>query len=92
MTTNSKNKNHLNQKSKTILDVRSPIEFQGGHVEGSLNIPLQEIMNKIDQIKKLPKPIILCCASGMRSHQATILLQNQGIDCQNGGSWLDINF
>ena len=75
----------------TIIDVRTPGEFMGGHVAGSINIPLQEIQNRADEIKALSQPIVLCCASGMRSGQATVYLKSLGVDCENGGSWLDIN-
>ncbi|HLP22209.1 MAG TPA: rhodanese-like domain-containing protein [Chitinophagales bacterium] len=76
---------------QTIVDVRTPGEFMGGHVAGSINIPLQEIQSRIDELKALPQPIILCCASGNRSGQATSFLKSQGINCTNGGSWLDVN-
>ena len=79
-----------NQKM-TIIDVRTPGEFMGGHVAGSINIPLQEIQNRKDEIMELAQPIVLCCASGMRSGQATAYLKSLGLDCENGGSWLDVN-
>jgi rhodanese-related sulfurtransferase len=79
-----------NQKM-TIIDVRTPGEFMGGHVAGSINIPLHEIQNRANEIKALSPPIVLCCASGMRSGQATVYLKSLGVDCENGGSWLDIN-
>ena len=75
----------------TIIDVRSPAEFMGGHVANSLNIPLQEIPNKMEEIKTMKQPIILCCASGNRSGQAQHFLKSSGIDCENGGSWMDVN-
>lgn len=75
----------------TVVDVRTPGEFMGGHVAGSINIPLQEIQERLDEIKSLQQPIVLCCASGNRSGQATSFLKQQGIDCSNGGSWLDVN-
>lgn len=77
---------------KHIIDVRTPQEFVGGHVTGSVNIPLQEIPQRIDEIKELTGEIILCCASGNRSGQATMYLRSLGIDCSNGGSWLDVNY
>jgi len=77
---------------KTIIDVRTPGEFMGGNVKGSINIPLQEIQQRIHEIKEMPQPIILCCASGARSGQATWFLKSVGIDCENGGSWLDVNY
>lgn len=79
------------KNNKTIIDVRTPMEFMGGHVTGSINIPLNEIPQRVEEIKKMGSPIILCCASGGRSGQATSFLRNMGIDCTNGGSWLDVN-
>lgn len=75
----------------TIIDVRTPQEYMGGHVNGSINIPLNELPIRIDEIKNMAQPIVLCCASGMRSGQATMFLKQHGIDCMNGGSWLDVN-
>ncbi|MFM2040870.1 MAG: hypothetical protein RLZZ493_1459 [Bacteroidota bacterium] len=76
----------------TIIDVRSRGEFAGGNVAGSINIPLDEIQGKVEEIKAMKQPIVLCCVSGNRSGQATYFLQAQGIDCENGGSWLDVNY
>lgn len=75
------------EKGAVIIDVRSPGEFAGGHIKGSKNIPLNEISSKIDEIKKQNKPVITCCASGMRSSQATSILKQNGIDAINGGGW-----
>lgn len=74
----------------TIVDVRTPAEFAGGHVEGSINFPLQEIPVRVQEIKNLATPIVLCCASGNRSGQATQYLKSHHVDCQNGGSWYDV--
>ena len=78
------------QKTKTIIDVRTPEEYIGGHVAGSINIPLNEIPERVNEIKKMALPVILCCASGNRSGQATAYLRKLGISCENGGSWLDL--
>lgn len=75
------------EKGAVIIDVRSQGEFAGGHIKGAKNIPLNEIGNKINDIKKLNKPVITCCASGMRSSQATSILKQNGIDAINGGGW-----
>lgn len=75
------------EKGAVIIDVRTPGEFQGGHIKGSKNIPLNVISSKINEIKKLGKPVIACCASGMRSGQAASILKNSGIDAMNGGGW-----
>ncbi|MCC6370464.1 MAG: rhodanese-like domain-containing protein [Bacteroidia bacterium] len=74
----------------TIIDVRTPAEFMGGHVAGSINIPLQEVPNRVSEFKNM-KNIVLCCASGGRSGSATMYLKQQGIDCVNAGSWMDVN-
>lgn len=81
----------MNNYKKTIIDVRSPEEFKNGNVAGSINIPLNEIQQRIEEIKKLPYPIILCCASGNRSGQAVAYLNMIGIECENGGRWVSVN-
>ena len=76
----------------TIVDVRTPGEFMGGSVSGAVNIPLSEIPLRIDELKQMKTPLILCCASGNRIGQAQNYLSRQGIDCINGGSWLEVNY
>jgi rhodanese-related sulfurtransferase len=82
-----------NQKT-VIVDVRTPSEFQGGHVADSINIPLQELTARIDEIKNLEaENIVLCCASGNRSGMATSMLNQSGFkNVMNGGSWMDVNY
>ncbi len=82
----------IKEKKGTIVDVRTPGEFMGGNVKGSINIPLQEIQQRMDELNNLKQPLVLCCASGNRSGQATQFLTQQGIECCNGGSWLDVNY
>lgn len=82
----------MNNGKITIVDVRTPGEFMGGHVAGSINIPLNEIPQRVQEIKSMKQPIVLCCASGGRSGQATAFLQQHGVNCENGGSWLDVNY
>lgn len=82
----------IKEKQGTIVDVRTTEEFRGGNVSGSINIPLQEIPNRMDELKNLKQPFVLCCASGNRSGQATQFLMQQGIECCNAGSWLDVNY
>ena len=74
-------------KEAVIIDVRTYEEFAAGHIRNSKNIPLQIIGTKIDEIKKLNKPVIVCCKSGMRSLQANSILKNNGIESMNGGGW-----
>jgi len=80
----------IKEKSGTIVDVRSTLEFRGGSVAGSINIPLQEIQQRLTEIKQLKTPLVLCCASGGRSAMAADFLSAQGIVCINGGSWMNV--
>jgi phage shock protein E len=74
----------------TVIDVRSPEEFAGANVAGSINIPLPELEMHIPELRKMEN-IVLCCASVTRSGIAAITLQNNGIVCKNGGSWFMVN-
>jgi rhodanese-related sulfurtransferase len=76
----------------TIVDVRTPVEFSGGHVANSINVPLQELEEKMSEIESMKQPLILCCASGGRSASAEMFLKRKGIECYNAGSWLSVNY
>ena len=89
-TPNSRIQELLNDGA-VIIDVRSAGEFSGGHVAGSQNVPLQEVAAKLDAIKEIGRPIVLCCASGNRSGQAANFLKAQGVECENGGGWMQVN-
>lgn len=82
----------IKENQGTIVDVRSYGEFMGGNVLDSINIPLDEIPQRIEELKNLKAPLVLCCASGNRSGQAQHFLSQHGIECYNGGSWLDVNY
>ena len=73
-----------------IIDVRSKGEYDGGAIPGSKNIPLQTISSKLNEIKKWNKPIITCCASGMRSGSAASLLKANGVEVMNGGGYMNL--
>ncbi|MEO6405542.1 MAG: rhodanese-like domain-containing protein [Ferruginibacter sp.] len=80
----------LMQKGAQIIDVRTQSEFQSGHIEGSINIPLQNLQNNFSKIKK-DKPVITCCASGMRSASAKSILKSNGLaGVHNGGGWISL--
>jgi phage shock protein E len=80
----------INNAETTIVDVRTPREFVGGHVAGSINIPLSEVVARIDELKSM-QPLVLCCESGGRSGQATNYLLEQGLDVVNGGGWSSLS-
>ena len=73
----------LVKEGAMIIDVRSPAEFNGGHIKGAVNIPLQAIQSSFNKIPK-NKVIITCCASGMRSGSAKSLLKAAGYNVHNG--------
>jgi rhodanese-related sulfurtransferase len=74
-------------KGAVIIDVRTIGEFREGHIKGSKNIPLDTINGKLNEIKKIDKPVMVCCRSGMRSAQAASALKSVGIEVINGGGW-----
>lgn len=77
----------LVQNGAQIIDVRTKDEFQGGHIKGAVNIPLQSLSGQLAKIRK-DKPVITCCASGMRSGAAKSLLTSHGYkQVYNGGGW-----
>jgi len=74
-----------------IIDVRTRNEYASGHVKGSVNIPLNELASHLKKIKK-DKPVITCCASGMRSASAKSTLVSNGFsEVHNGGGWMSLN-
>jgi len=73
-----------------IIDVRTPAEFKSGHIRGAVNIPLQTISSQLGRIKR-DKPVITCCASGMRSASAKSILKSNGFEeVHNGGGWMSL--
>ena len=81
----------IKETNCTIVDVRSHEEFMGGHVANSINIPLQTIPARIEELKGLNAPLVLCCASGMRSASAKSILKSNGFtSVHNGGGWFSL--
>lgn len=73
-----------------VVDVRTKQEYASGHVQGSVNIPLDSLTARMKELPK-DRPIITCCASGMRSGTAKSILQNNGFnEVYNGGSWTSV--
>lgn len=71
-----------------ILDVRSKGEYADGHIKGSINISVDTLNSHLSKLKDKNKPIITCCASGMRSGSAKNILQSNGYtQVYNGGGW-----
>ena len=77
-------------KGAVIVDVRTSEEYKGGHIRGSVNIPLNNLQNHLSKLDK-NKPVITCCASGMRSASAKSVLQSNGFkEVHNGGGWMSL--
>jgi phage shock protein E len=68
-----------------VVDVRSAGEFASGHIPGSVNIPLEELSFRADELES--KMVITCCRSGNRSGMALHILNESGIEAINGGAW-----
>ena len=80
-----------NQPEKIIIDVRRQDEFAKNHAKGSINIPLQEMPDRLDEIKKITKPIVVVCGGGTRHVKAFELLKENGIKSEKGGGWKEVN-
>ncbi len=82
----------LVKQGAAIVDVRTKGEYASGHIRGSINIPLDQLQNRLGQLKK-DKVIITCCASGMRSSSAKSILKSNGFtEVHNGGGWGSLQY
>ena len=73
--------------SVVLLDVRTPAEYARGHGEGFVNIPVDELRERMAEIPR-GKPTYVNCQSGLRSYIACRILAQEGFDCYNlSGGW-----
>jgi phage shock protein E len=68
----------LVKEGARLVDVRSPGEHASGHIKGSLNVPVQELSARIAELGDKAKPVVVYCASGMRSASAAGMLRRAG--------------
>ena len=80
----------LLEQGAIIVDVRTKEEWDSGHIDGAKHIPLDDLKNQVEELKSLNKPIITCCASGVRSAKAAKFLNLNNIIATNGGGWLSL--
>ena len=81
----------VKERGATVIDVRSSWEYAEGHVDGAVNIPLDEITQRVNEIQGMKAPYLLYCQSGNRSGMATSILQQSGVDqVFNGGGLADM--
>jgi len=77
----------LLKEGAQVVDVRGPGEFAAGHAANSVNIPLQQIGERVVDLDR-NRPVIVCCASGTRSAMAAHRLRRLGFGrVVNAGSW-----
>jgi len=70
-----------------LLDTRTPFEVMQGKIDGFVNIPLDELRERLDEIPK-DRPVYVHCHSGLRSYLACRILTGNGYDCYNlAGGW-----
>ena len=78
-------------KGALLLDVRSPGEFAGGHIDGAISIPVQELVGRTDELGDKSGEIVVYCQSGSRSAMAKRLLESNGFtnvhDMGGIGEW-----
>ena len=78
-------------KDVSIVDVRTTEEYAGEHFPNAVNIPLDQVAKRIEEFRKMKKPIIAYCRSGNRSGIAVSILKQNGIsDAVNGGGLDDL--
>jgi rhodanese-related sulfurtransferase len=92
-TIDSKRAHELVEKQRAVLlDVRTPDEFAGGHLDGATNIPVQELEARLAQVPaKKDQDIVVYCRSGVRSAKAKAMLEKAGFtkvhDLGGIGNW-----
>ena len=81
----------LVKQGAVILDVRTKGEYKGGHIQGSINIAVDELLNNLHRFPDTQKTIITCCATGFRSASANRMLRSKGYNnVHNAGSWVSL--
>ena len=69
-------------RNSILVDVRSKEEYSRGHIDGFMNIPVDELRERLTEVKK-GKPVYVICQSGLRSYIATRILAENGYECYN---------
>jgi rhodanese-related sulfurtransferase len=69
----------INREDAGVLDVREPDEFAMGHLPAAVNIPVAKLAERLGELDRYrDKPLIVCCAAGMRAAKAGAELRKQG--------------
>lgn len=68
----------VNEEGALLLDVRTPEEFASGHLPGAVNVPVDQLPRRLDEVGSKDKPVVVYCRSGRRSAIAAETLQGGG--------------
>jgi rhodanese-related sulfurtransferase len=78
---NPQDARQLVEQGAVLLDVRSPQEFATAHLPEAVNIPVDQLRSNLDKVRQFARPLVVYCASGMRSNRAAGILR--GADIQD---------
>lgn len=87
----------MNREKAVVIDICETAEYAAGHVAGSKNIPLSQLEDKLPSaVKNKGLPVILVCASGVRSNRAVAIAQKLGYEKAQSlsggmGAWREAN-
>lgn len=76
----------LLERGALVLDVRSVFEYHAGHAPGAVNLPLDELEDRLGELGPPGRPIVVYCASGARSREAASTLRAQGYEVLDAGT------
>ncbi|HAB94479.1 MAG TPA: rhodanese-like domain-containing protein [Lachnospiraceae bacterium] len=69
---------YRNNPGAYLIDVRTGPEYEAGHIEGSINVPLHSIHFIVNHVRDIEAPLYVYCQSGARSGQATSMIKEMG--------------
>lgn len=79
-----------------LIDVRSPEEYMQGHIPGAINIPVDALLSRMEEITKTKHVVTVCWKGGGRSEQAAEMLKAQGYNqsqylCGGTAGWMEMD-
>ena len=76
----SEEAHRLIAEGSVLVDVRSPQEFAAGHLAGALNVPVDEVKQRTEELRQIDHPLVIYCSAGVRCHKAAEILRRAGIE------------
>jgi len=67
-----------NESGATILDIREEVDWRAGHIAGAINIPIDELKQRLDDLPGQGTPLVICCTQGLRATGAAYILKEAG--------------